>query len=692
LFATFAPFQTRIFPTMRLFPLLLFVFFLCQCTPPPPPGPSKAGQVNLDLRNPLVQKLYIFRDERKVDSLKRYLEDKEATLRYLATLSFASFRDSNAIQSLVPRLRDTVEDVRIAAAYSLGQIGSRKCEKPLIEAFISDDPDSKHHRLNAVILEAIGKCGSRASLKNIAAVTTYAPTDTLLLEGQCRAIFQFGLRDTVEAAATVRMIGYVQNDKIPEPARLMAAHYLARTKNISFDTAQAKLISVAFVRAEKNADIRMAIATALGKSPTPQAFNRLSSALEIEQDWRVKCNIINALAKFDYDTVRSLVVPFLADPNLHISQTAAEFFVKNGQVKDGDYYWRITQDNPNLPVLVQILLHQASVKFLSGKPQTKDFVNGRLQGFFSQAKTPYERATCLRALAEYGWNYRFIHDRGFNDAHPAVKTAAAEALVTIMRKPNLYTLFGEEYKNIRYAFHRYLKEIVASGDPGMIAEGADGFRVNNMSFRTLRDSSRIGVLKSGLEQLKLPRDYEAYVELDSAIAFLEERPYSSLPKIAFNHPIDWDILKTVSQKTEVSIETAKGKIVLEMYPHIAPGSVANFLKLAADGFFNGKNFHRVVPNHVIQDGCPRGDGYGGLDFSIRTEIGLMWYDREGYLGMASAGTDTEGTQFFITHSPRPHLDGRYTIFGKVKSGMDVVHQIRPGDLINGVTVQQNGGS
>lgn len=677
---------------MRLFSLLLFVFFLCQCTPPPPPGPSKAGQVNLDLRNPLVQKLYIFRDERKVDSLKHYLEHKEATLRYLAALSFASFRDSNAIQSLVPRLRDTVEDVRIAAAYSLGQIGARKCEKPLIEAFISDDPDSKHHRLNAVILEAIGKCGSRASLKNIAAVTTYAPTDTLLLEGQCRAIFQFGLRDTVEPAATTRMISYVQNDKIPEPARLMAAHYLARTKNISFDTSQAKLISVAFVRAEKNADIRMAIATALGKSPTPQAFNRLSSALEIEQDWRVKCNIINALAKFEYDTVRSLVVPFLADPNPHISQTAAEFFVKNGQVKDGDYYWRITQDNPNLPVLVQILLHQASVKFLSGKPQTKDFVNGRLQGFFAQAKTPYERAACLRALAEYGWNYRFIHDRGFNDAHPAVKTAAAEALVTIMRKPNLYTLFGEEYKNIRYAFHRYLKEIVAAGDPGMIAEGADGFRVNNMSFRTLRDSSRIGVLKSGLEQLKLPRDYEAYVKLDSAIAFLEERPYSPLPKIIFNHPIDWDILKTVSQKTEVSIETAKGKIVLEMYPHIAPGSVANFLKLAADGFFNGKNFHRVVPNHVIQDGCPRGDGYGGLDFSIRTEIGLMWYNREGYLGMASAGTDTEGTQFFITHSPRPHLDGRYTIFGKVKSGMEVVHQIRPGDLINGVAVQQNGGS
>ncbi|MBV6439630.1 MAG: hypothetical protein DYG98_04710 [Haliscomenobacteraceae bacterium CHB4] len=676
---------------MRLFLLLLTAACLVQCTPPPPPGAPKTGQVNLDLRDPMVQKLYNFRDERKVDSLRRYLSDKDATMRYLAALAFASFHDTTIVQALAPLLRDTVEDVRIAAAFSLGQIASSKCEKPLIEAFVSDDPNSVHQRFNAVVLEAIGKCGSRASLKNIATVTTYQPSDTLLLEGQCRAIYRFGQRDSLRPEATALMVRYVQDDGLPEPARLMAAHYLARTKGLTFDSVQVEEISVAFIRASNHAGIRMAIATALGKTPIGPAFNRLANAIQTEQDWRVQCNIINALAKFDYDTVRSLVVPLISNPNPHVSQTAATFFVNNGQTKDGDYYWRITQDNPNLPVLVQILLHQASVKFLSGKPQTKEFVNGRLQGLFAQSKTPYERAACLRALSEYGWNYRFIHDRGFTDPHPAVKTAAAEALVTIMRKPNLYALFGEEYKNIRFAFHRYLKEIVASGDPGMIAEGADGFRVNNMNFKTLRDSSRIGILKSGLEQLKLPRDYEAYAELDSAIAFLENRPYSPLPKIPYNHPIDWDILKTVSQKTEVNIETAKGKIVLEMYPHIAPGSVANFLKLAASGFFNGKSFHRVVPNHVIQDGCPRGDGYGALDFSIRTEIGLMWYDREGYVGMASAGTDTEGTQFFITHSPRPHLDGRYTIFGKVKSGMDVVHQIRPGDLINAVMVPQNEG-
>ncbi len=89
---------------------------------------------------------------------------------------------------------------------------------------------------------------------------------------------------------------------------------------------------------------------------------------------------------------------------------------------------------------------------------------------------------------------------------------------------------------------------------------------------------------------------------------------------------------------------------------------------------------------MIQSGCPRGDGYGRLDFTIRSELADAYYDSEGYVGMASAGPHTEGTQDFITHSPSPHLDGRYTIFGKVISGMDVVHNIGMGDTITATNI------
>ncbi|MFN0216656.1 MAG: peptidylprolyl isomerase, partial [Saprospiraceae bacterium] len=183
------------------------------------------------------------------------------------------------------------------------------------------------------------------------------------------------------------------------------------------------------------------------------------------------------------------------------------------------------------------------------------------------------------------------------------------------------------------------------------------------------------------------RDYEAIASLEKAIAYLEGRPEPASPKIPQNHPLNWERLQVVTEQTEVSIQTAKGLIVLELWPQWAPGSVANFIELAGTGFYNGKVFHRVVPNHVIQSGCPRGDGSGALDYSIRTEIGLSWYNQAGLLDMASNGFDTEGTQFFITHSARVHLDGNYTIFGRVKSGMDVVAQIQQGDVMEKVTVK-----
>jgi len=671
--------------------LLCSLLFQTACRPPESSQTAqKKGVVNLDLRNEQVQKLYNLRDQHQTDSLKGYFSHPNATLRYLAALSFASLRDSNAIDALTPLLRDPVEDVRNAAAFSLGQIGHGKAEKSLIQAFVATDSLSQHQRLNAIILEAIGKCGTLQSLKNIAAVNTYHPTDTLLLEGQCRAIYRFGRRNITDPAATARMVNYVANEQIPAPARLMAAHYLARTVNIAPDSTQAVQMAAAFVRANENPDIRMALATALGKSVTGPAFAILSKVIKSEQDWRVKCNIINALAKFEYDTIRSIVVPYVADPNPHISRTAAAFFVANGNINDADFYWRIPANigKPNIPLLTQILLLQASNKFLSGKttPESKDYVNYRIKEIFQQGKNPYERAACLTALAEFGWNYRWIHDKGFNDAHPAVKSGAAEALQTIMKKPNFYAFYGEASKSVRRELYYYLRETIASGDPGMIAAGVGGFRTEALNYRTLRDTARIPDFKTALGKLKMPRDVEVYMALDDAIAYFEERPSPPPYQPKWNHAIDWNRMKVVTPQTTVHIETAKGNIILEMYPEWAPGSVANFLDLAGTGFLNGKTFHRVVPNFVVQAGCPRGDGYGALDYTIRTEIGLAWYDQGGYLGMASAGPDTEGTQFFITHSPTPHLDGNYTIFGKVKSGLEVVYQLQPGDVIDRVSI------
>jgi cyclophilin family peptidyl-prolyl cis-trans isomerase/HEAT repeat protein len=144
-------------------------------------------------------------------------------------------------------------------------------------------------------------------------------------------------------------------------------------------------------------------------------------------------------------------------------------------------------------------------------------------------------------------------------------------------------------------------------------------------------------------------------------------------------------LARASRRTTAVVTTDKGQFTMELLAADAPLTVDNFVELARRGFFNNVAFHRVVPNFVIQGGDPRGDGNGGPGYQIRCEINFAPYDR-GAVGMALSGKDTGGSQWFVTHSPQPHLDGGYTVFGRVVSGMEVVDRIARGDRIRAVAV------
>jgi cyclophilin family peptidyl-prolyl cis-trans isomerase len=137
--------------------------------------------------------------------------------------------------------------------------------------------------------------------------------------------------------------------------------------------------------------------------------------------------------------------------------------------------------------------------------------------------------------------------------------------------------------------------------------------------------------------------------------------------------------------TTVFIDTDRGSIEVELAVLDAPLTVDNFITLARKGYFNGLSIHRVVPNFVVQDGDPRGDGEGGPGYTIRDEISERPYLR-GVVGMALDWKDTGGSQFFITHSPQPHLDAKYTVFGRVVSGADVLDKIQQWDVIRAVRV------
>jgi cyclophilin family peptidyl-prolyl cis-trans isomerase len=143
----------------------------------------------------------------------------------------------------------------------------------------------------------------------------------------------------------------------------------------------------------------------------------------------------------------------------------------------------------------------------------------------------------------------------------------------------------------------------------------------------------------------------------------------------------------IGRRTTATVTTTKGSFTIELLPADATLTVENFVKLARKGFFNGQRIPRVVPNFVVQAGDPRGDQNGGPGYQIRCEINEVPYERAA-VGMALSGKDTGGSQWFVTHSPQPHLDGGYTVFGRVISGMNVVDRIARGDIIRSVIVNE----
>lgn len=139
-----------------------------------------------------------------------------------------------------------------------------------------------------------------------------------------------------------------------------------------------------------------------------------------------------------------------------------------------------------------------------------------------------------------------------------------------------------------------------------------------------------------------------------------------------------------------TIETNRGNIVLELDPKHAPKTVNNFVFLARQGFYDGISFHRVIPNFVIQGGDPTGSGRGGPGYRFEDEVKDNPLKHEAkVISMANAGPNTNGSQFFITHTPQPHLNGKHTVFGKVVEGSDVVDAIHQGDQMVKVTIEES---
>ena len=658
--------------------LLLFLLVFAACLPP---QEEKLTEVSILLEDPVYQELYNFQDQGLTDSLIRFFRHENPTYRFAAAMALGSVQDPSAIDSLAVLLNDDVEKVATAAAYAIGQIGEESAEGLLIAAFDSTLNYRKNY--NRAVLEAVGKCASEPYLEALSTVSTYTPQDTALIEGQAWGIYRFALRGITSPTGTKRMFELATDQSIHNEARLIASNYLYRAQDIKLDGFDSQLAQA--LAREDDPRIRMALAIALGKTETTTAQDALISQFNIESDYRVKCNILRAMGNFPYEQVKPTILRALEDDNIHVSKCAATYFLNNGQPQEAKFYWEKAKDTLNWET--QLELYAAANRHMPAYFNlSKNQINDELKQRFENSNNIYERATAIKALGEFGWNYRYIITKTFPSTEEVIRTSCIEALQKIVYMEDFRTFFSASYRRVRQEISNHMVEVLKTGDAGMIAVASNILRHPTLFFEGTLDS--LTLLEDALQGLPLPRAIETYNELQKTLDFFNEKD-SKPRKPNYNHPINWELAAQINPNTIADISTSKGNIKLRLLPEYAPGTVTNFIQLAQDKYFDGKVFHRVVPNFVIQGGCPRGDGYGSLDYTIRSELPYLHYDKGGYVGMASSGKDTEGTQFFITHSPTLHLDGKYTIFAEVEEGMNVVHNIGSGDKIQSITIQES---
>jgi cyclophilin family peptidyl-prolyl cis-trans isomerase/HEAT repeat protein len=675
--------------------ILYLLLLLLVASPGQSPGEtSKAQKIQTILQ---IQDQRLGTDPR----LAGITKDGDPIIRERAALACASIQDTNLIPLLLPLLTDSSSAVEEAASFAIGQTGvllSSPARQSLEEECLRIVHGGK---FCPRLLEEVGKFGSAQLLTRLVEWGADKPV-TPYRDALVMGIARFAIRGIAADAATQYLLNLARS-----------------SSNVSWEVPYALQRFPLLERAAapvilpllKHPDplVRMYVATALGKiGDTLGCGTALLALTREDPDWRVRVNALKALGTFGRPIARPLVdgvAACFSDSNEHVALAAmtafGEMFKGLGQIPAQSEHrlWAIAragtaQISPRrraeaFTALAKIRTPGVFKRLSSIRPPD-DWVRTRLVGAFgltgdTLALTHLVKSvdhvnalvatSALEGLDHLGaLNPRDMHLRGVI-ASTAVQALGRKDLAVISTAA---TLLEDSLYRSSNAVPELIRALPGLREP-------DDVEALQQVIRTL------GVLRDdraseALRQKLASTDRTVAEAAAEALQSITGRSYHSEIHTGINvanSSADSAFLFQLPDTVLVRMQTSQGSVDLELYTRIAPYTVMSFLKLARKGFFDGLRFHRVVPNFVVQGGDPRGDGWGGPAYSIRSEFSLLRYQR-GMLGMASAGKDTEGSQFFITHSPQPHLDGRYTIFGMVRKGMDAVDRLQVGDRITTV--------
>ena len=628
--------------------------------------------------NDTLRQVHTFADERKNDVVIDYLDNESDDIRAHACLLLGSMTDSLAIAPLLHAMEfDKSEDVRAAASFALGQYQMDGLVNLMLRWLLEEKSDGVKQEL----LRAIGKSGGGKSLLKYRKEIPENLNDAL-----AEGLF-YSIRKQPDQLDLLPWLIELLAEE--DDIRFYAASAIARLKG---DISASREVLKKYATSEENVDTRAIILKCLSSSGEADAVF-LNQLFDQEKAYLCRLFIIRGIHSWKGASEKSLILKALADTDFHVRETAADYVLAHADLFSVDELEKLATNEQH--ARAKYTLFEACLVRSDATAAQK--ISAILLIKYSKEQDEYVRGFILKALSADWNNLGFLEEECFNTTSILVREFSFEALLKI-RSDKRFSLYAEAWKKtsavqtLEEHFAKVIRDGIATYDVSLVALGAAYLRDTTLpgslkSVYTIPFMD-LGFLEEALEKMRLPRDIESYGELLKTMRFLEGKPVYGDLKPEFNHPIDWDLVERIPENQHIAIETEAGTIEAELWVNDAPGTVANFVKLIQDSFYMNKRLHRVVPGFVIQDGCPRGDGYGSTMETIRSEFTHRRFDA-GVLGMASAGTDTESCQWFITHTRTPHLNGRYTAFGRVTQGMEIVHLLGIGAKIKQIRLLAN---
>ena len=632
--------------------------------PPPPPTSSPDLAVLILDADPRIRRraaLAIGRVKERAGTalLVPVLADSDADVRAMAAFAIGLIGDASAEASLTPLLNDAAPLVRGRAAEALGLIGAKGAapaigqvaaeyaKSPAVSAMTPDDET----RPAAAEAEAF-----KLALFALVRLNAYDPLAAAVLNGQQAVSSWWPVAYALQRvddprAAPVLMTLLATTGKY---TRAFAARGLGRAK---FKPAGKPLLALLEPAAKSPLEVVAASIRALGQIGAADAAPTLARiAAEPGTDGNLRLEAVAALGELGGADGLPILQDLMTDewPTMRAAALRAvaaadqENFPSVLAAIPPDTHWRVR-------------LALAETLATLPAPIAGDRLRSMLQDDDKRVV-----AAVLRGLARMkveGIGPTLIER--LSDSDYGVRAAAASAIGTL--KPEgaetaLLQTYKKAQSDLPYSGRTAVLEALANYGGTAATDGLkDALADKDWAVRV--------------------RAQELLVKLDPSAAALPIAPAPGQP-IA---PYDDESLIAPGTSPHVFIETLYGTIEFELAVLDAPQTTRNFIELVKKGYFNGLEVHRVVANFVVQDGDPRGDGGGGPGYTIRDELNDRPYLR-GTIGMALEWRDTGGSQFFIAHSPQPHLDARYTAFGHVVNGMEIVDRIKPGDVIQRIRV------